>query len=177
MERIKKLLMIALVSASVAGSTSFAQSPAAPVAAPKIEVDTFQYVAEMFADDKVLRYKIPGFERLTTKEKELLYYLYEAALAGRDIYWDQGYKHNLCIRRTLEAVLNSYKGDKKTEQYQQFLVYAKRIMFANGIHHQYSEQKIMPEFSKVYFAELVAKSDIKQLPLQKGEPVAKFVQR
>ncbi|HIA13028.1 MAG TPA: dihydrofolate reductase, partial [Flavobacteriales bacterium] len=117
--------------------------------------DDFKYMSEKFADIKILRYKIPGFKELDLKKKKLLYFLYQAAHSGRDIIYDQNYKHNLYIKRTLEAIANSYSGDKTTEAYGKFSDFAKRVWFSNGIHHHYSSAKIEPEFSKEYFAELV----------------------
>ena len=137
----------------------------------------FAYVTEHFADLKILRYQIPGFDELTKKQKELCYYLYEAALAGRDIIWDQNYKHNLYIRRTLEAIVNTYSGDKNSEDYHKFSVFTKRVWFSNGIHHHYSNNKIVPEFTEDYFALLVKKSDKKELPLQRGESVQDLISK
>ncbi len=139
--------------------------------------DNFKYQTEQFADVGILRYKIPGFNNLTLKEKEFVYYLYEAALSGRDIFYDQNYKHNLEIRRTLESVVNSYTGDRNTVNFNNFMIYTKRVWFSNGIHHHYSNQKFIPDFSKEYFIELVKNSDSKNLPLEKGEPVEKFLDR
>ena len=127
--------------------------------------DNFKYMTEQFADLGILRYKIPGFEELPLKQKEMLYYLYEAALAGRDIYYDQNYKYNLKIRRTLEAIVDSYSGDREAEDFQKFMVYTKRVWFSNGIHHHYSNMKIMPDFSKEYFAELINNSNASEFPL------------
>jgi dipeptidyl-peptidase III len=137
--------------------------------------DNFKYSADQFADLEILRYQIPGFENLTLKQKVLVYYLYEAALSGRDIFYDQNFKYNLLIRKTLEAVVNSYKGDRKSDEFRQFMVYAKRIWFSNGIHHHYSSAKILPEFKQDYFSTLVNKSDKKQLPLRKGETVGELI--
>lgn len=136
-----------------------------------IEEEKFVYHAERFSDLNILRYEIPGFEELDLKQKELLYYLYEAALSGRDILWDQNYKHNLYIRRTLETIVNSYNGDRETEEFQKFMEYTKRVWFSNGIHHHYSTQKILPEFSIVYFAVLLKYSDENEFPLQEDESV------
>ena len=138
--------------------------------------DGFQYLTEQFGDIRVLRYKIPGFEELELKQKELLYYLYQAAQSGRDIIYDQNYKHNLCVRKTLETIVNTYAGDKATKEYEQFMVYAKRIWFSNGIHHHYSTKKIMPDFPSEYLAELVKGSDEAALPLQEGEDVEASVE-
>ena len=139
--------------------------------------DGFQYLTEQFGDIRVLRYKIPGFEELELKQKELLYYLYQAAQSGRDIIYDQNYKHNLCVRKTLETIVNTYAGDKATKEYEQFMVYAKRIWFSNGIHHHYSTKKIMPDFPSEYLAELVKGSDEAALPLQEGEDVEALISK
>ena len=96
-----------------------------------IDLDSFKYQTEQFADLAILRYQIPGFEELSLKQKELVYYLYEAALSGRDIYYDQNYKNNLFVRKTLNAVVRSYKCDRQTEEFKNFMVYAKRIWFSN----------------------------------------------
>lgn len=133
----------------------------------------FSYRAEQFADLQVLRYKIPGFEKLTPKEKELAYYLYQAALCGRDIIWDQHHKDNLAVRRTLENIYTTYKGNKNSEEYKKFVVYTKRIWFSNGIHHHYAKYKILPEFSEAYFEELVKNSDAKSFPV----PVEEVLKR
>ena len=95
----------------------------------------FRFVTDQFADLQILRYQVPGFEDLTPKEKELVYYLYEAALSGRDIIYDQNFKHNLKIRRTIEAIVNGYPDDKETDEFKSFMVWAKRVWFSNGIHH------------------------------------------
>ena len=139
--------------------------------------DNFKYQAEQFADLGILRYKVPGFNELSLKEKEFVYYLYEAALSGRDIFYDQNYKHNLEIRRTLETIVNSYKGKRDTDNFRNFMVYTKRVWFSNGIHHHYSNQKFKPEFSKEYFTELVKNSDIKSLPLKKNESADELLKR
>lgn len=137
--------------------------------------DDFVYQTEQFADLEILRYRVPGFEDLSLKEKELLYYLYEAALAGRDIFYDQNYKHNLKVRRTLEAIVDSYNGDRNTEAFNQFIVYAKRVWFSNGIHHHYSSTKIIPGISKEYFTELVRNSDAAKFPLNDGETIDQLI--
>jgi dipeptidyl-peptidase-3 len=131
----------------------------------------FKYSTEKFADLEILRYQVPGFEELSLKQKEMVYYLYEAALSGKDIFFDQNYKHNLKIKRTLEAIVDSYKGDRKTDEFEKFMVYTKRVWFSNGIHHHYSTIKFTPECSKEYFSELVKNSDSSGLPLNEGESV------
>jgi len=129
------------------------------------EESGFKYIADQFADLRVLRYQVPGFEDLMPKQKELLYYLYEAALSGRDIIYDQKYKHNLAIRHTLENIINTYSGDKETANWEMFMVYVKRVWFSNGIHHHYSNVKFTPEISKEYFDELVANSEAAKFPV------------
>lgn len=131
--------------------------------------DDFKYQTEKFADIAILRYKVPGFEELTLKQKELVYYLYEAALAGRDIFYDQNYKNNLFVRKTLDAIVRSYRGDRQTDEFKNFLVYAKRFWFSNGIHHHYANKKFTPEFSVEYFKELLQNTDVKMLPTAEDE--------
>lgn len=122
----------------------------------------FNHVVEQFADIRVLRYKVPGFEELTLKEKQLVYYLTQAGLAGRDIMWDQNYKHNLVIREALENINLNFTGDKETDDFKAFKVYLKRVWFSNGIHHHYSNDKIKPGFTQVYFEnELLKNSNTK----------------
>ncbi len=135
---------------------------------------SFNYECDRFADLQVLRYEIPGFEELTPKQKELAYYLYEAANCGRDMIYDQKYKHNLTIRKTLEAVISNYKGDKNTEAYKQLETYAKKVFFANGVHHHYSNIKFVPECSFDFFAEAVKATPAEQLPLN-GKSVDAFL--
>ncbi|MCM4166418.1 hypothetical protein KCTC52924_03351 [Arenibacter antarcticus] len=118
---------------------------------PVLETEQgFDYSVDQFADIKILRYQIPGFEELTLKEKKLVYFLTQAGLAGRDIIWDQNYRHNLGIREALEHIYTHYKGDKNTDDWNAFEVYLKRVWFSNGIHHHYSNDKIIPEFSADY---------------------------
>lgn len=117
--------------------------------------DSFSYKTEQFADIGILRYTIPGFEQLTLNQKMLVYYLTEAGYAGRDIIWDQNYKYNLTIRKGLEHIVANYAGDRTIQDWQDFMVYTKRVWFSNGIHHHYSSDKILPECSKSYFTSLV----------------------
>lgn len=125
--------------------------------AEKKNTDTnFEVEVEQFADIKVLRYQIPGWEKLTLKEQELVYYLTQAGMAGRDIYWDQNYKHNLKIRKALEHIYQNYKGDKNAGNWKNFEIYLKRVWFSNGIHHHYSMDKIKPDFDIAYFKQLLA---------------------
>ncbi|MCB0481920.1 MAG: dihydrofolate reductase [Flavobacteriales bacterium] len=124
----------------------------------------FQYQTEQFADLKIIRYQIPDFDKLTAQQKELVYYLYKASLSGRDIIWDQNYKHNLVIRRALEGIVSSYAGDKSSKDWQSFMVYTKRVWFSNGIHHHYSMTKLKPEFSVEYFNQLLSESNTELAP-------------
>ena len=135
----------------------------------------FKYLVDEFADLKVMRYQIPVWDSLNLQQKEYLYCLGEAAKYGRDILWDQHFKHNLAIRKTLEAILTTYSGDKTAAEYANFEVYAKRAFFSNGIHHHYAEDKFVPEISEEYFAQLVQNSDASKLPLAEGESVDDFV--
>jgi dipeptidyl-peptidase-3 len=131
--------------------------------------DDFNYFVEQFDDIRVLKYRLPDFESLTLQEKEYIYYLSQAALAGRDILWDQNFKHNLQIRKTIEAIIESYSGDKKDSNYEKFLIYAKKIFFSNGIHHHYSSDKFRPGFSSVFFSKLFKGVPYEKLPLENGQ--------
>ncbi|PCJ22957.1 MAG: dihydrofolate reductase [SAR86 cluster bacterium] len=142
-----------------------------------LEEDSFDYQADRFADIRVLRYQVPGFDELNDQQKELLYYLSQAALSGRDIMYDQNYKHNLRIRRTIEEVLKHYAGDRNTEGFLQFVTYAKQMWFANGIHHHYSTAKFTPLFEEEYFSELInATASAAELPLRDGQSVAQLIE-
>ena len=140
-------------------------------------VPAFQFQAEQFADLRILRYQVPGFEELSLQQKTLIYYLYEATLCGRDILWDQNYKYNLTIRKTIETIYESYNGDRTSEDFKKFEVYAKRVWFSNGIHHHYSSDKIIPEFQKSFFSTLISKSSSAGFPINSGENLAQFEQR
>lgn len=145
-------------------------------AAPEEDLDPdFQYVAEQFADLRVLRYQVPGFNELPLQQKKLLYYLSEAALSGRDIFWDQNYKHNLRVRRVLEGILTTYPGPRKTDDWRAFETYAKRVFFSNGIHHHYSSAKIQPGFGPQYFEYLLNECAAMKWPLAEGETKSQFV--
>ncbi|MEN9346605.1 MAG: dipeptidyl-peptidase, partial [Bacteroidota bacterium] len=116
---------------------------------------TFQWEVDRFEDIRILRYRIPNFDRLTTKQKAFVYYLTQAGLAGRDIMWDQNYKHNIEIRTLLEKIYTEYKGDKNAEGWKNFETYLKQIWMSNGIHHHYSNLKHQPKFDKTYFESLL----------------------
>lgn len=115
----------------------------------------FNYLLDEFADLKIMRYQIPGWDELSLQQKEYAYHLAEAAKWGRDIIWDQNSEHNIELRHTIENILENYEGDKSSDEYQKFLVYAKRVFFANGIHHHYAEDKFFPECSQEYFKSLM----------------------
>jgi dipeptidyl-peptidase III len=126
-------------------------------------------ILDTFADIQILRYELPGFDQLSIRQKTLIYYLSEAAAAGRDIIYDQHCKYNLAIRKTNEAIYNTYKGDRTTEDWKKFDEYAKRIWFSNGIHHHYNETKIAPRFPMDYYMTLIKGCDAAALPLLPNE--------
>jgi dipeptidyl-peptidase-3 len=139
-----------------------------PVALETKAPAEFQWQVDQFADLKILRYQVPGFDALPLNQKELIYYLSEAALCGRDIVFDQNYKHNLTIRKTLDAIVEGYKGDRNDPQWAAFMVYVKRVWFSNGIHHHYSTDKIRPDITPEYFAGLIKSSAGASFPLAEG---------
>jgi len=116
----------------------------------------FEYNVDQFADLKILRYQINGWEELSLKEQKLVYYLTQAGLSGRDISWDQNYRHNLTIRKALENVYVNYEGDKDSDDWKNFEIYLKRVWFSSGIHHHYSNAKFVPEFSSDYLKQLLS---------------------
>ena len=130
-------------------------------------IDKFSYSDESFADIQMLRYQLKGFEDLSLQQKKLIYYLSEATLYGRDITFDQFGKYNLIIRKTLEAILLSYKGDRECEQFKALEVYLKRVWFSNGVYHHYGCEKFVPEFSKSFFIEALVGADKTLLPLER----------
>ena len=119
------------------------------------EKGEFKYLIDEFADLKIMRYQVPGWDGLSLQQKEYVYHLAEAAKYGRDIIWAQNYKHNLSIRKTVENILENYKGDRSAEDFKTFEAYAKRLFFSNGIHHHYAEDKFFPECPKEYFQSLM----------------------
>lgn len=143
----------------------------------KDSVEPFQFVSEQFADIRVLRYQVPGFDELSVQQKTLLYYLSEAALCGKDILWDQNYKYNLTVRKTIENIVESYNGDRTSAEFLKFMEYAKCVWFSNGIHHHYSSDKLLPEFSKEYFAKLYSASNSNGFPLNQNETNLQFEER
>ena len=152
-------------------ATATASTPAPPPSpAAKFDVE-----ADSFADVQVLRYQVPGWDGLTAQQRVLLYHLSEAAHAGRDIIYDQNYRHNLAIRKTLEAIYASEKVDKSTPDFEAMHTYLKQVWFAHGIHHHYSRAKFTPGFSRESFAAAVKAVDPAQLPLQEGETADQLV--
>ena len=136
----------------------------------------FKWQVDRFADIRVIRYQVPGFKQLPLETKELLFYLYKAALSGRDITWDHNYKYNLTIRHTLEAIIADYAGDRNTEEFKNFNEYTKRVWFANGIHHHYMSGKFTPTFSQETFASYVTSVANKgKLPLEEGQTAKQLV--
>lgn len=152
--KIKNILIIALII-----SVFWSCKKENPQVTTVEEQTKFEYLVEQFADLKILRYQIPGFENLTLKEQKLVYYLTQAGLAGRDIMWDQNYRHNLKIRKALEQIYSTYEGDKSTDDFKSFEVYLKRLWFSNGIHHHYSNDKIKPGFSSEYLTLLLKETN------------------
>lgn len=131
---------------------------------------------DQFADLYVMRYEIPDWDSLSLQQKELCYYLSQAALSGRDILWDQNYEHNLAIRHILEAIYEGYKGERMGSNWENFLVYLKRVWFSNGIHHHYGETKILPDFPIAYFQDLLKSTPLEFFPeaLRNTEEVSRF---
>jgi len=167
----KKIGLLLFSVAILAGACSEKKSETA------VHDPDFNVIAESFADLQVLRYQVPGWQELSLQQKTLAYYLYEAALSGRDIIYDQLGKHNLSIRKINEAIYSTYSGQKSGEEWEQFVTYAGRIWFSNGMHHHYASDKIMPEFSPEYFTNLVKQCDQSLLPLENGEEIEAFIKR
>ena len=167
----RKLMICIGMAAALVGC---APKQEEPVEQPQPK-EEFKYLVDEFADLRIMRYQILDWDQLTLQQKSYIYYLGEAAKCGRDILADQNFKYNLVVRKTIEAVLNSYQGDRECEDFQNFVVYAKRVFFSNGIHHHYAEDKFFPEVSEAYFADLVKGSDASLLPLNEGETVDDFI--
>ncbi|MBA4139406.1 MAG: dihydrofolate reductase [Segetibacter sp.] len=181
---LKSLLFPALIIASgsspvYAQTASTNKKPSKAATLPKTAqpAKTFDVEAEAFADIQVLRYQVPGFDQLPLKQKQLAYYLSEAALAGRDIIYDQKSKYGLMLRKTLETAYTTYKGNKTTSDWKKFEEYCGRFWFSNGNHHHYANEKFIPACSYEYFASVIKKSDAKKLPLEQGETVEAFLTR
>lgn len=190
--RIISRILILLTSLTLLGACGDVSEPTTTTAQPAlIEAATsaeaaqtnlvtsdveFEYEADRFADIRMLRYQVPGFSDLSNQQRELLYYLSQAALSGRDIMYDQNYKHNLRIRRTIEEVLKNYDGDRESESFANFLSYAKQVWFANGIHHHYSSAKFTPLFDQEYFSEIIlASAKVSDFPVREGQSLVELV--
>ncbi|MBS1546339.1 MAG: dihydrofolate reductase [Bacteroidetes bacterium] len=148
------LLSLPLLFACGGTATDVKKAPSADTLA----TDSFHWQVDQFGDVRVLRYQVPGWEKLSLQQKKLAYFLTMAGLSGRDIYWDQNYKHNLEVRKALEKIIKDYKGQRSGAEWEAFMTYAKEIFFANGIHHHYSMDKFMPAFARSYLDSLVAAS-------------------
>ncbi len=151
--KLKSIFKVGLFALLLLGCKDDAKTVSVNSVAESAVVE-FDYNVEQFADIKILRYQIPGWDNLSLNEQKLVYYLTEAGLAGRDIMWDQNYRHNLKIRRALENVYTNYDGDTSTSDWKAFEVYLKRVWFSNGIHHHYSNDKLIPDFTEAYLNEL-----------------------
>ena len=190
--RIISRILILLASLTLLGACGDVSEPTTTTAQPAlIEAATsaeaaqtnlvtsdveFKYEADRFADIRMLRYQVPGFSDLSNQQRELLYYLSQAALSGRDIMYDQNYKHNLRIRRTIEEVLKNYDGDRESESFANFLSYAKQVWFANGIHHHYSSAKFTPLFDQEYFSKIIlASAKVSDFPVREGQSLVELV--
>ena len=138
---------------------------------------TFKVEAEAFADIQVLRYQVPGFSQLSLQQKQLAYYLYEAALSGREIAYDQRGKYNILVRKTIEAAYGSFAGDKNSDDWKKFEEYCGRVWFSNGNHHHYGNEKFIPACSFEYFSTVVKASDSTQIPKDAGESIQAFLNR
>ena len=145
----KMILLTGLAAASVSCVDNAAKK------AGTTAEDGFHYLLDEFADLKVMRYTVPGWDELTLQQKEYVYHLAEAAKYGRDIIWVQNFKSNLEIRKVLENIMENYKGNRNSKAFRQFETYAKRVFFSNGIHHHYAEDKFVPECSEAYFKKLM----------------------
>ena len=165
--------LFALLAALVLVACGREPTPVETVAEtePTGEAPAFDVRVDRFADVEVLRFEVPGFDELSLQEKKLVYYLSMAAMAGRDIIYDQNYEHNLRIRKLLAAVVGTYSGDRDAEDFLKFLDYAKRVWYSKGIHHFGSSDKMLPEFTPEELARLVASSNVEALPLDEGQAV------
>ena len=144
-------------------------APALSLQVLAAENKDFNYHVDNFADIEVLRYEVPEFNTLTLQQKKMLYYLSQAAQAGRDIIWDQNGKYNLQIRRLLEDIYTGYTGDKNSEEFKAFEKYLKQVWFGNGIHHHYSTDKFTPEFSQTFLENCIEQIPDSRLPLLEGQ--------
>lgn len=168
--------VLALLLQGCGGNTEEPPAPAAEpptsegAAAAVAAEPEFAWEADRFADIRVLRYQIAGFDALSLQQKKLLYFLTQAGMSGRDIIYDQHYRHNLRIRRTLEEIVKHYAGERSGADWEAFMTYTKQVWFANGIHHHYSGDKHKPAFSADYFHALAQNSNTAATwPLDEGQ--------
>ena len=160
----KKQVMIGMMSAMLMAGCSQGSK--------ETQEDAFDYTVEQFADLQLLRYKVHGFDELPLQQKELVYYLSEAALQGRDILFDQNGKYNLVIRQMLETVYTDYQGDRTDANFLAMETYLKRVWFSNGIHHHYGCDKFVPGFTPEFFKQALESVDASKLPIREGETLA-----
>lgn len=167
----KKTIVMAMTGLSVVLGSCKSDKPKENIQ----QEDNFTYEVDDFADLQILRYKVPEFDSLSLQQKEMLYYLSQAAIEGRDILFDQNNKYNLAIRRTLEGIYENYKGDKNSPDYKEFEIYLKRVWFSNGIHHHYGEEKFLPGFSETFFETQVKELPADKVPIKDGQSVDEFI--
>jgi len=170
-------LIVSVASCNNNGTTNKQQNANNSDTASASYDSSFEVAAQSFADIQVLRYEAPGFGQLSLQQKQLAYYLYEAALAGRDIFYDQKSKYGIMLRKTLEAMYTSYTGDKSTDDWKKFETYCGRFWFSNGNHHHYSNDKFLPECSSDYFISVAKASDSTLFPKNAGESMDAFLAR
>lgn len=182
LENVFVSLMLVVVTASCnqsgSNTTVMTTTDTTQTDTTTVAYDTsFKVQAQSFADLQLLRYQVPGFNQLNLQQKQLSYYLYEAALAGRDIFYDQKSKYGIMLRKTLEAMYGSYTGDKTTDDWKKFETYCGRFWFSNGNHHHYSNDKFFPECSSDYFIKVAKASDSTLFPKNSGESMDAFLAR
>jgi dipeptidyl-peptidase III len=184
-DKLKMLFSSLMVIVIIASCNNSSSNTAVVTSADSTQTDTtaasydssFKVQAQSFADIQLLRYQVPGFNQLNLQQKQLSYYLYEAALAGRDIFYDQKSKYGIMLRKTLEAMYGSYTGDKTTDDWKKFETYCGRFWFSNGNHHHYSNDKFFPECSSKYFSSVAKASDSTLFPKNQGESMNAFLAR
>ncbi len=165
----------AIVAAGAAADQGAeAESPSEPAEQLAAAGAALRVEVERFADVRILRYRVPGFEALDARTKELLYYLYEAALCGREMTYDQKYRYNLAVKRTLEQIVRHYPGDRDTADLRELTLSLKRVWFANGIHHHYGHDKLAPGFSRSAFAAFVRGTPA-AFPVREGQSLDELV--
>ena len=174
---LKKCAIVSLALISINMTTNAKEKKGLVEKKETTSETTFNVEAQSFADLQVLRYQVPGFQNLTLSQKKLAYYLYQAALSGRDIIYDQKSKYGILIRKTIETIYGTAKTDKKSDDWKKFEAYCGRVWFSSGNHHHYGNEKFIPECSFTYFESLIKASDAKKLPKTPGESVDAFIAR